>query len=215
MHVFTPFHLMGFDQRVPPIFEHSTTAWISSVGPCEDGRWLYSVDSVTGVGFSPSDGTYYIDLMVAISSSSPAPGACVAIGPGGEMCFAFARIQATSWVLCYEPPAASHPQGHAHRFNAASLRRDLLAAATRTQITPPAQSAQTGATDGIAQLVAQRLGMSFSLLGGDASSNPDLKRGALVPTSGCVCSTGKKRGTTFPAPPAREGNASSGRSTDS
>ena len=73
MRVFTPFHLMGFDQRMPPIFDHSTTAWISSVGPCEDGRWLYAVDSVTGTRFSPSDGTYYIDLMVAISPSGPAP----------------------------------------------------------------------------------------------------------------------------------------------
>lgn len=205
--VFTPFRLMGFDQRVPPIFAHSTTAWISTVGPTTDGRWLYAVDSVTGTGFSSNDGTYYIDLMLAMSPSDggPAPGTCVAIGPGAGMCIYLSLIQVTSWVLCHEPPAPPQPQGHAHRFKDAFSRREFLADTTRRQTSSTGQSVRTAAADRITQLLVQRLGMPISLRGDDITSNPALQLGAPALTSGCVCSKGKKRGTTFPAPPAERG----------
>jgi hypothetical protein len=113
----TPFRLAGFDQRVAPVFDHSTTAWISSIGPIKDGNWIYAVDSVTGAGFSPVDGAYYLDLMAASSPDGSAPGTCSVFGEGGTICFYFVRIQVTSWVLCYEPPIAPSPQAHVHRLN--------------------------------------------------------------------------------------------------
>lgn len=117
MRVATPFRLAGFDQRVPPTFDHSTTAWISSIGPMEDGNWVYAVDSVSGAGFAPTDGTYYLDLMAAISPDGAAPGTCIALGEGIGVCFYFVRIQATSWVLCHEPPIVPQPRGHPQRLN--------------------------------------------------------------------------------------------------
>jgi hypothetical protein len=100
MELQTQFVLAGFDQRRPPrTIKHSTTAWISSVGPCEDGRWLYAVDSVTGVRFSLIDGRYCIGLNVALRPSSPAPGMCIQLAQNFGFCFDFASVQATSWVL--------------------------------------------------------------------------------------------------------------------
>ena len=78
---------------------------------------MYAVDSVTGAGFTPTDGAYYLDLMAASSPDGSAPGTCIALAEGAGICFYFVRIQVTSWVLCYEPPIATPPQGHIHRLN--------------------------------------------------------------------------------------------------
>lgn len=218
--ILTPFRLMGFDQRVRPIFAHSTTAWISSVGPFEDSRWLLAVDSIAETGFSPYDGTYYICVNVAISPGDSAPGTCITYGevttgvPGDgtsitssvlQECFYFATLQATSWILCHEPPVPSQPQGHARRFNESLSRHEFLADTTRRQTSSTGQSARTEATDRITQLLVQRLGIPISLRGDDITLNPALQLGTPAVTSGCVCSKGKKRGTTFPAPPAERG----------
>lgn len=115
--VTTPFRLVGFDQRVPPAFDHSTTAWLSSTGPTQDGNWIIAVDSVKEAGFDPVDGGYYIDLAGALSVDGAAPGTCFAFGGGGTICFYTPKIQVTSWVLCYEPPVAPLQHGHIHRLN--------------------------------------------------------------------------------------------------
>ena len=89
MQVATPFRLAGFDQRIPPTFDHSTTAWISSIGPMKDGNWVYAVNSVTGAGFTPTDGAYYLDLMTASSVDGAAPGTCGALAENITICFYF------------------------------------------------------------------------------------------------------------------------------
>ena len=117
MRVSTPFRLAGFDQRVRPMFDHSTTAWISSIGPIKDGNWIYAVDSVSAAGFTPTDGTYFVDLMAASSPDGNAPGTCTAFGEGLTICFYFVRIQVTSWLLCFEPPITPPPVGHVDSLN--------------------------------------------------------------------------------------------------
>jgi hypothetical protein len=107
--VTTTFKLAGFDQRVPPVFEHSTTAFLSSIGPFEDDTWLMAVDSVTGAGFNPVDGTYFVNFDVALMPGSPAPGTCVALFGAYGVCFYFGVVQITSFVLCYEPPLPTPP----------------------------------------------------------------------------------------------------------
>jgi|HubBroStandDraft_4_1064222.scaffolds.fasta_scaffold21494_4 hypothetical protein len=54
----TNFILAGFDQRVPPQFQHSTAAWLAGTGPAEDDTWLYAVDAITGAGFTPTGGEF-------------------------------------------------------------------------------------------------------------------------------------------------------------
>nr|HET6903912.1 hypothetical protein [Ktedonobacteraceae bacterium] len=215
----TPFRLMGFDQRLRPIFDHSTTVWINSVGPFEDSRWLLAVDSIAETNFSSYDGTYYIDVNVAISPGDPAPGTCITYGEVTtvssdgtsitssvlQQCYYFATLQATSWVLCHEPPVLPQPQGHARRFNESLSRREFLTDSTRRRTSSTGQSTRTAATDRINQLLVQRLGMPISLRGADITSNPAVQLGTPALTSGCACSKGKKRGTTFPAPPAERG----------
>lgn len=115
--VTTPFRLAGYDQRVPPTFDHSTTAWLNSTGPTQDGNWIIAVDSVSAAGFDPVDGAYFINLAGALSVDGAAPGTCFGFGGGGTICFYTPRIQVTSWVLCYEPPVAPPQRGHIHRLN--------------------------------------------------------------------------------------------------
>lgn len=153
MRVATPFRLAGFDQRIPPTFDHSTTAWISSIGPMEDGNWVYAVDSVSGAGFTPTDGTYYLDLMAASSPDGSAPGTCIALGgEGGGICFYFVRIQATSWVLCHEPPIVPPPQGHIHRLN--DLAQQGISSAELARI-PTESPVRTAAAEHTRQILQQ------------------------------------------------------------
>jgi hypothetical protein len=152
IHIVTPFHLAGFDQRVPPVFDHSTTAWINSIGPIKDGNWVYAVDSVTGAGFTPTDGIYYIDLMAASSPDGTAPGTCMAFGEGASICFYFIKIQVTSWVLCYEPPVVQPPAGHVHRF---SDRVQEVISLPSLAHTPPASPVRTAAAEHTQKILQQ------------------------------------------------------------
>lgn len=106
----TPFRLAGFDQRVAPPFDHTTTAWTSAVGPTADGHWMYQVDSVTGAGFDPADGTYYVDLKGSLYPADPVPDTC-----GGFVCLYYWVVRVTSFVLCYEPPIQEPPRGRSLR----------------------------------------------------------------------------------------------------
>lgn len=177
MRVATPFRLAGFDQRVPPTFDHSTTAWISSIGPMEDGNWVYAVDSVAGAGFTPTDGAYYLDLMAASSPDGSAPGTCIAFAEGVGICFYFVRIQATSWVLCYEPPIVPPPQGHIHRLN--DLVRQGISPANLACI-PTQSPGRTAAADHTLRIL-QQFGIPISMSMSGA--------GNVTSGSRCVCTS--------------------------
>lgn len=187
MRITTPFRLAGFDQRVPPTFDHSTTAWISSIGPMEDGNWVYAVDSVTGAGFTPTDGAYYLDLMAASSPDGSAPGTCIALAEGAGICFYFVRIQVTSWVLCYEPPIATPPQGHIHRLN--DLVQQGISPADLARV-PTESPGRTTAADRTRRILQQLdLPVSLSVCGtrnvASGRDRHDRTRGADVGQSRC------------------------------
>ncbi len=114
----TTFRLAGFDQRVVPVFDHSTTAFISSIGPLEDSTWLYAVDEVTGAGFDQVDGSYFVNINVAVLAGDPASEDCIAFGDPQqgnyvEICSYFYTIQVVSYILCNEPrlPDTPNPFG--------------------------------------------------------------------------------------------------------
>lgn len=106
----TTFKLAGFDQRVMPVFDHSTTAFFSSIGPYKNDTWLTAVDAVPGAGFDSTDGTFFVNVDLAIMAGSPAPGTCVTFRGFGGYCNYYFVIQVTSFVLCYEPPPLTPPQ---------------------------------------------------------------------------------------------------------
>jgi hypothetical protein len=110
----TKFVLAGFDQRVPPQFEHSTTAFISSIGPAEDDNWLYAVDSVTGAGFDPETGKYFVNVNFAMIPGDVPGQQCINYGDpqqgGIVVCYYYFTVQITSFVLCYEPPPPTPPK---------------------------------------------------------------------------------------------------------
>jgi hypothetical protein len=106
--VFTPFVLAGFDQRVPPAFQHATAACVDRFGPFPDSDWLWAVDSVLGAGFDAM-GTYFVNVQLAQENSDVYWPNC------GLFCLLPAYIAVTSYVLCYEPPPpAGQSQGAAN-----------------------------------------------------------------------------------------------------
>jgi hypothetical protein len=183
MRVATPFRLAGFDQRAPPAFDYSTTAWISSIGPIENGNWIYAVDSVTGAGFMPTDGAYYLDLMAAISPDGSAPGTCMAFGEGVGICFYFVRIQATSWVLCYEPPTVAPPQGHIHRLS--DLVRQRISPADLARI-PTEAPGRTVVADHTRRTL-QQFGIPISISVSGAGNVPSGSRCVCTGSGGSTC----------------------------
>jgi hypothetical protein len=118
----TPFRLSGFDQRVPPTFDHSTVAFISATGPAQDSLFQYAVDSVTGAGFNPTDGTYFVSIDVALLPPDAQPRTCE-YAPDGSLivCYWFPAVQVCSFVLVYEPPVAAQPSGTGARSAASSM----------------------------------------------------------------------------------------------
>lgn len=117
----TPFHLIGFDPRTPPVFTQSTTASIQMVQTSRDGGFLWAVDEVSG-GFDNAGQWVVI--------------AKVSAGEGGHGS-ATSTAYSSSWVLCYEPPPPAAPRGHA-RFSAVASgvveRVDVSVAYGRTRI---------------------------------------------------------------------------------
>lgn len=114
----TPFKLAGFDQRVPPVFDHSTTGWISSIGPSPDCTWLRAIDSIKSAGFDPLTGLYYVDIDFAFLSDETAADRCITVipfnpetGEGMSICYFDQTIQITSYVLCTEPPVEKSDSG--------------------------------------------------------------------------------------------------------
>ena len=101
----TNFILAGFDQRVPPQFQHSTAAWLCGTGPAEDDTWLYAIDAITGTGFDPTSGEYFISTDVAVMY----PHIPSQFQTGLLVYQYFVSI--CSYVLVYEPPPPSQPGG--------------------------------------------------------------------------------------------------------
>jgi len=99
----TDFVLADFDQRVPPVFQHSTAAWLAGIGPGEDDTWLYAVDNVSDTGFDPVTGQYFINLDVGVMYPH------IPSQFQGGIQFNIYYISVCSYVLVHEPPKAGSP----------------------------------------------------------------------------------------------------------
>jgi hypothetical protein len=110
--IFTPFVLAGFDQRVPPDFQHATTACVSRIGLFPDSDWVVAVDSVLRAGFDPTSGTYFINVQFSHENSDPYWPACFDLF-GRPACPLPVFVAVTSYVLCYEPPPPMGQSGSA------------------------------------------------------------------------------------------------------
>jgi len=101
------FVLEGFDQRVAPNFQHSTSGWLAQIGPSEEDDWLYAIDSIADAGFDPASGTFFVDINLAVQYGQ-VPSQFLT---GGLEEFVYA-VYVCSYVLVNEPPL-SQPQGQA------------------------------------------------------------------------------------------------------
>jgi hypothetical protein len=81
------FLLIGFDQRNPPAFRHSTAGFLSYMATSDDATWIYAVDSVSA-RFDET-GRYWIDYTSALLNDRE---------------IAALSFSLTSWVLVHEPP---------------------------------------------------------------------------------------------------------------
>ena len=95
------FMLQGFDQRVPPIFEHSTTAYLSIIGPSEDDTWLYAIDAIADAGFDPATGQFQVLVDYAVMFGHVPLNLVTGLVVHEYFCCI------CSYVLVYEPPLPS------------------------------------------------------------------------------------------------------------
>jgi hypothetical protein len=105
--LFKLFGLLDQNPPVAPVFDHSTMATLTTIGPANHGSWIVAVDSVTGAGFDPSDGSYFVNVDTACMPCMVPIDQCI---PLLGICLWYTIIEVTSFVLCYEPPAKS--EGH-------------------------------------------------------------------------------------------------------
>ena len=81
------FILVGFDQRSPPVFQHSTTGFLSYIATGDDATFTYAIDAVSA--HFDEAGRYWVDYSAAmLNDREVSAGACTL----------------TSWVLVNEPP---------------------------------------------------------------------------------------------------------------
>jgi hypothetical protein len=102
---FSSFVLQGFDQRVTPNFQHSTSGWLAKIGPSEEGSWLYAIDSIADAGFDPVTGRFFVDINLAVQFGQ-VPSQFLT---GGLEEFVYETF-VCSYVLVNEPPV-SKPAG--------------------------------------------------------------------------------------------------------
>jgi hypothetical protein len=101
----TNFILAGFDQRVPPQFQHSTAAWLVGTGPAEDDTWLYAIDAIAQVGFDPTSGEFFITADVAVMYPH------IPSQFQGTLLIYEYFVSICSYVLVFEPPPTDQPGG--------------------------------------------------------------------------------------------------------
>jgi hypothetical protein len=85
------FVLVGFDQRSPPVFQHSTTGFLSYIATSNDATFTYAIDAVSA--HFDEVGRYWVDYDAAmLNDLEITAGSC----------------SLTSWVLVNEPQEQSH-----------------------------------------------------------------------------------------------------------
>lgn len=89
----TNFSLIGFDPRVPPPFQHSTTAALQMIQSSDDTMFVTAVDEVSG---------RFDDRGVWTITAN--------LGDLWDNVIASAYATISSWVLCYEPPPPDAPR---------------------------------------------------------------------------------------------------------
>jgi hypothetical protein len=125
----TDFVLQGFDQLVPPQFEYSTTAFLSQVGQGKPSTWLYAVDAITGAGFDPVTGAFYVTMDYAVMYPN------IDVPEQIEL-----FVTVTSFVLVYEPPVAPAPAGTRITRTVAAPRPRKFSNMVRLALTPGKKS---------------------------------------------------------------------------
>jgi hypothetical protein len=115
------FLLQGFDQRVPPQFEHSTSAWLALIGPSEDDTWLYAIDSIADAQFD-SLGTFYVVVNWAVMY-----GHVPSQFQSGLIIYNYEAL-VCSYVLVYEPQVAPPPGGGQPGQGSTRFRRPQVTA---------------------------------------------------------------------------------------
>ncbi len=136
----TGFKLIGFDPRVPPPFEHSTTGTINMIQTTDDSAFVCAIDDVTG--FFDAQGNWAMAVKAADQ---------------WDQVFAGATANFSSWILCYEPPPSPDlPRGGRRLDWKAMASRDLLqipsirhslAANGKAKAVPMSRLNHTGAVD--------------------------------------------------------------------
>lgn len=94
--MYTDFQLAGFDQRVPPPMQHSTSVTVHRAQATTDCEFLFATDTITG-SFSAM-GVWTVQIELA--------------GQADDEALAEFGFSYSSWVLCYEPPISNVPSGH-------------------------------------------------------------------------------------------------------
>jgi hypothetical protein len=91
----TNFSLIGFDPRVPPPSQHSTTAALQMMQASDDSAFVIAVDGIDA-GFFDDSGRWTLVVRVADLF---------------DEVYAASNAYISSWVLCYEPPPPERPHG--------------------------------------------------------------------------------------------------------
>jgi len=99
--VATNFKLAGYDQRVKPVYQHSTSVALQIIQQTEETSFVTAVDEIVD-GFFNDDGRWVIVFRVAGQWDGGWAQSCAYI---------------SSWVMCHEPPLPPDlPKGTPSKF---------------------------------------------------------------------------------------------------
>jgi hypothetical protein len=98
----TTFTLPGWDPRVgPPLFEHSTTAWLTQIWANDIKDYTFAVNDIANAFFDHT-GTWNVVFDVNGQAQGDQNDPTGAFFAPGSVWFAF-----SSWILCSLPPVPS------------------------------------------------------------------------------------------------------------